>query len=158
MTLKKIKEELRVRSIKNGSVIDHITAGSALNVLKILDIIGTTKAIVSVAMNVTSKRLPYGRKDIVKIEDRELNPAEVDKIALIAPQATINIIRDYEVVQKNSVVLPNVITHVVRCPNLNCISNSAEPVYSKFKVLDSLELRCSYCETIIDTDIAAYLI
>jgi aspartate carbamoyltransferase regulatory subunit len=158
MTLKKIKEELRVRSIKNGSVIDHITAGNALNVLKILDIIGTTKAIVSVAMNVTSKRLPYGRKDIVKIEDRELNPAEVDKIALIAPQATINIIRDYEVVQKNSVVLPNVITHVVQCPNLNCISNSAEPVYSKFKVLDSLELRCSYCETIIDKDIAAYLI
>ncbi len=100
MTLKKIKEELRVRSIKNGSVIDHITAGNALNVLKILDIIGTTKAIVSVAMNVTSKRLPYGRKDIVKIEDRELSPAEVDKIALIAPQATINIIRDYEVVQK----------------------------------------------------------
>ena len=158
MTLKKNKEELRVRSIKNGSVIDHITAGNALNVLKILDIIGTTKAIVSVAMNVTSKRLPYGRKDIVKIEDRELVPAEVDKIALIAPQATINIIRDYEVVQKKSVVLPNVITHVVRCPNLNCISNSAEPVFSKFKVLDSLALRCSYCETIIDTDIAAYLI
>jgi aspartate carbamoyltransferase regulatory subunit len=154
MTLKKSKEELRVRSIKNGSVIDHITAGNALNVLKILDIIGTTKAIVSVAMNVTSKRLPYGRKDIVKIEDREL----IDKIALIAPQATINIIRDYEVVQKNSVVLPDIITHVVRCPNLNCISNSVEPVYSKFKVLDSLALRCSYCETIIDTDIAAYLI
>src|SRR5450756_2636211 len=119
MTLKKNKEELRVRSIKNGSVIDHITAGNALNVLKILDIIGTTKAIVSVAMNVTSKRLPYGRKDIVKIEDRELIPTEVDKIALIAPQATINIIRDYEVVQKNSVVLPDIITHVVRCPNLN---------------------------------------
>src|SRR5665647_3750176 len=76
MTLKKNKEELRVRSIKNGSVIDHITAGNALNVLKILDIIGTTKAIVSVAMNVTSKRLPYGRKDIVKIEDRELIPTE----------------------------------------------------------------------------------
>ncbi|MGZ4863723.1 MAG: aspartate carbamoyltransferase regulatory subunit [Halobacteriota archaeon] len=158
MTLKKNKEELRVRSIKNGSVIDHITSGNALNVLKILDIVGTTDAIVSVAMNVTSKRSLYGRKDIVKIEDRELIPAEVDKIALIAPQATINIIRDYEVVQKNSVVLPDIITQVVRCPNLNCISNSAEPIYSKFKVLESLALRCSYCETIIDTDIAAYLI
>jgi aspartate carbamoyltransferase regulatory subunit len=158
MTLKKNKEELRVRSIKNGSVIDHITAGNALNVLKILDVTGTTKAIVSVAMNVTSNRSPSGRKDIVKIEDRELIPTEVDKIALIAPKATINIIRDYEVVQKNAVVLPDIITHVVRCPNLNCISNSAEPVYSKFKVLESLALRCSYCETIIDTDIAAYLI
>jgi aspartate carbamoyltransferase regulatory subunit len=158
MIPKKVKEELRVRSIRNGSVIDHITAGNALNVLKILDITSTTKAIVSVAMNVPSKRLPFGRKDVVKIEDRELVPAEVDKIALIAPQATINIIRDYEVVQKKSVVLPNVITHVVRCPNLNCISNSTEPVYSKFRVLDSIVLRCSYCETIIDSDIAAYLI
>lgn len=158
MIPKKLKEELRVRSIRNGSVIDHITAGNALNVLKILDITSTTKAIVSVAMNVPSKRLPFGRKDIVKIEDRELVPAEVDKIALIAPKATINIIRDYEVVQKKSVVLPNVITHVVQCPNLNCISNSREPVYSKFRVLDSLVLRCSYCETIIDSDIAAYLI
>ena len=96
----KDKEELRVRSIRNGSVIDHITAGNALNVLRILGITGTTTAIVSVVMNVPSKRLAFGQKDIVKIEDRELVPAEVDKIALIAPQATINIIRDYEVVAK----------------------------------------------------------
>jgi len=154
----KDKEELRVRSIRNGSVIDHITAGNALNVLRILGITGTTTAIVSVVMNVPSKRLAFGQKDIVKIEDRELVPAEVDKIALIAPQATINIIRDYEVVQKKSVVLPDLITHVVRCPNLNCISNSAEPIYSKFRVLDSFILRCGYCESIIDSDIATYLI
>ena len=110
----KDKEELRVRSIRNGSVIDHITAGNALNVLRILGITGISTAIVSVVMNVPSKRLAFGRKDIVKIEDRELVPAEVDKIALIAPQATINIIRDYEVVQKKLVVLPDLITHVVR--------------------------------------------
>jgi aspartate carbamoyltransferase regulatory subunit len=158
MKPKKAKEELRVRSIRNGSVIDHITAGNALNVLKILDITGTTQAIVSVAMNVPSKRPSLGQKDIVKIEDRELNPAEVDKIALIAPQATINIIRDYEVVQKKAVILPRVITNIVRCPNLNCISNSSEPVFSKFTVLESHGLRCVYCETIIDNDIAACLI
>ncbi|MGZ4941011.1 MAG: aspartate carbamoyltransferase regulatory subunit [Halobacteriota archaeon] len=152
------KGELRVRSIKNGTVIDHITAGNALNVLKILGIAGGTKAIVSVVMNVPSKRSASGRKDIVKIEDRELIPEEVDKIALIAPQATINIIRDYEVAQKNPVVLPDVISSIVKCPNLNCISNSNEPVFSKFKVLDSFILRCVYCESIIDKDVAAYLI
>jgi len=154
----KKKEELRVRSIRNGSVIDHITAGNALNVLKILDITGVTTAIVSVAMNVPSERLSSGRKDIVKIEDRELIPEEVDKIALIAPQATINIIRDYEVAKKSLVELPRIISRIVRCPNLNCISNSNEPVYSKFRVMDSVALRCSYCEGIIDKDIAAYLI
>lgn len=152
------KAELRVRSIKNGTVIDHITAGNALNVLKILGIAGGTKAIVSVVMNVPSERSASGRKDIVKIEDRELIPEEVDKIALIAPQATINIIRDYEVAQKNPVVWPDVISYIVKCPNLNCISNSNEPVFSKFKVLDSFVLRCVYCESIIDKDIAAYLI
>jgi aspartate carbamoyltransferase regulatory subunit len=102
--------------------------------------------------------LSSGRKDIVKIEDRELIPEEVDKIALIAPQATINIIRDYEVAKKSLVVLPQIISRIVRCPNLNCISNSNEPVYSKFKVMDSLALRCSYCEGIIEKDIAAHLI
>ncbi len=152
------KEELRVRSIKNGTVIDHITAGNALNVLKILGIAGGTQAIVSVVMNVPSERSATGRKDIVKIEDRELIPEEVDKIALIAPQATINIIRDYEVAQKNTVILPDVITSIVKCPNLNCISNSDEPIYSKFKVLDSFVLRCVYCESVINRDIAAYLL
>lgn len=152
------KGELRVRSIKSGTVIDHITAGNALNVLKILGISGGTKAIVSVVMNVPSERSSSGRKDIVKIEDRELIPEEVDKIALIAPHATINIIRDYEVAQKNPVVLPDTISCIVKCPNLNCISNSNEPVFSKFKVLDSCVLRCVYCESIIDKDVAAYLI
>ncbi len=152
------KGELRVRSIRSGTVIDHITAGNALNVLKILGIAGGTKAIVSVVMNVPSARSASGRKDIVKIEDRELNPEEVDKIALIAPQATINIIRDYEVAQKNSVVLPDTISYIVKCPNLNCISNSNEPVVSKFKVLDSFVLRCVYCESVIDKDVATYLL
>ncbi len=158
MTAYDRKGELRVRSIKNGTVIDHITAGNALNVLKILGVSGGTKAIVSVVMNVPSERSPSGRKDIVKIEDRELVPEEVDKIALIAPHATINIIRDYEVAQKNPVVLPDTISHIVKCPNLNCISNSNEPVFSKFKVLDLFVLRCVYCESIIDKDVAAYLI
>ena len=93
---------LRVSKIKNGTVIDHITNGHALDVVKILGITGRTGGIVTVAMNVPSKKLEV--KDIVKVEGRELNSKEVDKIALLAPHASINIIRDYVVVEKQIVM------------------------------------------------------
>ena len=88
-------KELKVTPIKDGTVIDHITPGRALKVLRILKIPESTSSVVSVAMNVSGK---MGKKDIVKVENRELDPKELDKIALIAPKATINIIRDYEVI------------------------------------------------------------
>ena len=88
------RQELYVKKIEDGSVIDHITSGFALDVLKILGINGKDGEVVSVAMNVESKRQQH--KDIVKIQNRELKPGEVDKIALIAPNATINIIRNYD--------------------------------------------------------------
>jgi len=126
-----MKKELKIVPIKNGTVIDHITAGQALNVLKILEINGRTDAVVSVVINVRSKKM--GRKDIVKVEDRELKPDEVDKIALIAPNATINIIQDSEVAGKHKVYLPESIEGIIRCANPNCISNEEkEPVMSKF--------------------------
>ncbi len=99
-----MKKELKVPRIKDGSVIDHITAGNAVKVLHILGIPKESSSTVSVAMNVRSK---LGKKDIVKVENRELDPQEVDKIALIAPKATINIIRDYEVASKHKVKLPD---------------------------------------------------
>src|SRR5512139_599838 len=105
--------ELKVRPIKNGTVIDHIAAGQALNVLKILGIYGTSDASVSVVMNVDSGKL--GKKDIVKVEDRELKEEEVNRIALIAPAASINIIRNYNVIEKRHVDLPTEIVGVVRC-------------------------------------------
>ena len=89
-----------------------------------------------------------GWKDIVKIEDRELESKEVDKISLIAPKATINIIRNFNVEAKHRVTLPEEVVGIVRCENHNCISNSAEPIDSRFKVSrrDPLLLRCGYCE------------
>lgn len=152
-----MKKELKVVPIKNGTVIDHIAAGQALNVLKILGIHATTGAVLSVVMNVRSKQM--GRKDIVKVEDRELNPVEVDKIALIAPRATINIIRDSEVVAKHHVFLPTTIEGIIRCANPNCISNAdREPVVSRFTTAGEspLRFRCFYCERMIE-DIARYL-
>ncbi len=150
--------ELRVKPIKNGTVIDHIAGGQALNVLKILGISGTTDATVSVVMNVDSQKL--GKKDIVKVEDRELKEEEVNKIALIAPAATINIIRDYSVVEKRTVDLPDEIVGVVRCQNPSCISNTSEPIKSRMlvKAKNPVLLRCIYCEQPLTERIADYLI
>lgn len=150
--------ELKVRPIKNGTVIDHIAAGQALNVLKILGISGATDAALSVVVNVESEKL--GKKDIVKVEDRELEEDEVDRIALIAPAATINIIRDYKVIEKHLVDLPDEIVGVVRCQNPSCISNTAEPIKSRMlvKAKNPVLLRCVYCEQPITDRIADYLI
>jgi len=111
-------------------VIDHVTSGHALDVIKILGITGRTGGVVTVAMNIPSKKL--GAKDMVKVEGRELKSEEVDKIALLAPHATINIIRNYEAVEKQRVKLPSVIRGIVNCANPACVSNSDEPVQSTF--------------------------
>lgn len=143
-------EELRVKKIKEGTVIDHISAGNALTVLNILGITNHTGQVVSVAINVPSSKI--GRKDIVKIEGRELNADEVDKIALIAPQATINIIRDFNVIEKQQVKLPKFIREILKCANPTCVSNSREPVEPAFSVEneDPLVLRCHYCGRIME--------
>jgi aspartate carbamoyltransferase regulatory subunit len=140
------EHELRVSKIRNGTVIDHVTAGQALNVLAILGIDGSAGESVSIGMNVPSGRI--ARKDIVKVEDRELSQSEVDVLSLIAPEATINIVRDYEVVEKNRVERPDRVVGVLSCPNHNCITNADEPIGSEFSVLPE-GLRCSYCGTFI---------
>lgn len=142
-----MEDRLIVRKIRDGTVIDHIPAGRALDVLKILGISGREGMRVALVMNVESRKL--GRKDIVKIENRFLKPEEVDRIALIAPTATINIIRDYEVVEKRRVVVPDEIVGILRCVNPLCISNSSrEPVVPRIAVVSRqpLKLRCAYCD------------
>jgi len=146
--------ELRVSKIRNGTVIDHVEGGQALNVLAILGIDGRSGETVSVGMNVPSDKL--GRKDVVKVEGRELSQDEVDVLSLIAPEATINIIRDYEVVEKARVERPERVVGVFSCPNLDCITNADEPVESKFVVMDDT-VRCEYCDTIVREDFAAHL-
>jgi aspartate carbamoyltransferase regulatory subunit len=144
------RKTLRVSKIKNGTVIDHITGGHALDVIKILGITGHVNWVVTVAINVPSKKL--GTKDMVKIEGRELKSEEVDKIALLAPHATINIIRNYKVVEKQRVKLPNILRGIVKCANPACISNSKEPVQPKFYVdsEEPLRVRCHYCGYVME--------
>lgn len=148
-----IKEaELRVKKIREGTVIDHIAAGYALSVLRFLGITGREGVVLSVLLNVPSKQL--GKKDVIKIEERELNPEEVDKIALIAPRATINIIRDFKVVEKKRVKLPKVIRGLIKCANPTCVSNKNEPIQPMFLVEkeEPLRLRCYYCHRLMERD------
>jgi len=149
------REGLLISPIEHGTVIDHITGGEALNVLKIIGITGATTESISVATNVESGKV--GRKDIVKIKNRELVTEEVDRIALIAPGATINIIRNYEVFEKKGVEIPRLLVGIVRCPNPGCISNTNEPIKSRFEV-QRQGLLCLYCDWRITRDIASYLI
>jgi aspartate carbamoyltransferase regulatory subunit len=144
------EKELYVSKIKKGTVIDHITGGHALDVAKILGITGREMKVITIAINVPSKLSK--RKDIVKIEGRELNRQEVHKIALLAPHATINIIRDFKVVEKQRVKLPKAIDDIIECANPACISNSNEPVQAKFYVEsdDPLLLKCHYCGYIME--------
>ncbi len=155
MTRKDPSGGLIISPIKNGTVIDHITAGEALNVLRILGITGSTRECLSIATNVKSGWM--GTKDIVKVENRELRAEEVDRIALLAPHAKINIIRDCKVVEKKGVEIPEVLRGVVRCPNPGCITNTDEPVASTFEVLDK-GLHCLYCDWLIKDDIANHII
>lgn len=148
-------QELRVSKIKSGTVIDHIAAGQAQNVLAILGIDGSNGETVSIGMNIPSDRL--GKKDIVKVESRELSQNELDVLSLIAPAATINIVRDYDVIEKHRVERPTEVTGVLQCPNHNCVTTENEPVESKFVVLDD-GVRCDYCDTIIREDLAAHIL
>jgi aspartate carbamoyltransferase regulatory subunit len=143
-------KELRVSKIKDGTVIDHIRGGYALDVVRILGITGKEKRVMTIAINVPSKR--FGVKDIVKIEGKALNAMEVNRIALVAPHASINIIQNYAVVEKLEVKLPHAIEGIVKCVNPCCISNSGEPVAPKFYVKqeEPLLLKCHYCSTTLE--------
>lgn len=137
--------QLLVRRIKDGTVIDHIEAGKALVVLRVIDITGKDGNVITVALNVPSNK--HIKKDIVKIENRFLMKYETDKLALIAPRATINIIKDYKLVEKRKIQLPDSIVGIFRCPNLKCISNSEEDIRSMLDIVDkqNIILECRYC-------------
>ena len=141
-----MKEELKVRKIKDGTVIDHIKAGKGKKVLEILGVESGLSQTTALLMNVPSKGI--GKKDIVKIENKTLGKDEVDRIALIAPHATWNVIKDFKVTNKSKIELPETLEGVLKCPNPKCVTNMNEPVKSKFKVEEKepVKLRCNYCE------------
>ncbi len=139
-------KELKIEKIKNGTVIDHIPSGLGLKVLKILHIDEDIKTSVFLGIHVPSKKM--GFKDILKIENRYLAPKEIAKISLIAPMATVNKIKDYEIAEKYNVPPPKEVIGIVKCSNPNCVTNLNEPVVTEFKVISTepLRIKCSYCE------------
>ncbi len=143
-----MKKELSISAIKDGTVIDHIPSDAAFKVVEILDLDGI-QGMISVATNLPSKAM--GKKGIIKISDKNLTKDETDKIAIIAPKATVNIIKNYEVKQKIKVNIPSIINRIIKCSNPNCITNN-EKVPTKFYILskEPLKIRCHYCERNMD--------
>ena len=143
--------QLIVRRIRNGTVIDHIEAGKALFVLRILNITGLEAEAITVALNVPSSK--HEKKDIIKVENKYLEKDETNKLALIAPRATINIVKDYTLVEKRKIQLPDAIIGIFRCPNLRCVTNG-ENVKSVIEILDKdrILLRCKYCSQTLTID------
>ena len=144
-----MENTLRARKIKDGTVIDHLNANTAFPVLKLLGLLGETQNVLTVLINVESQKL--GRKDLIKIEGRELNPREADLISIISPNATINVIRNFSVVEKKRVGVPNILKGV-KCPNPTCITNTNEPAPAEFSVIKNKEIvfRCKYCNRQFD--------
>lgn len=140
---------LTVSKIKNGTVIDHIPSGRSLAVLKVLGITGAEGLRIAVLMNVESKKL--GRKDIVKIEDKYLDERETNLISLIAPEATVDIVKEFNVVEKRKLRLPDTVKGILKCPNPTCITNNDPEATAEFvKVSERpIKLKCVYCETVI---------
>jgi aspartate carbamoyltransferase regulatory subunit len=137
------KDDIRLTPISNGTVLDHLPAGTALRVLEILDLHNFDGA-VTIAINTESKKM--GRKDLVFIEGRELSKKEIDKISLLAQGATLNIIRKSEVAKKEKIQLPNFVEGVLQCQNPICITNH-EKIPTKFFVSSfPLQAKCFYCE------------
>lgn len=143
------KKTLEVSAIKNGTVIDHIPPGVLFKVIKLLDLDKTTSQ-VTFGTNLTSGRI--GKKAIVKISDKYCEDDEISYISLVAPQARISIIRDYQVVEKRQVEVPDQVEGYVKCANPMCITNHEQHVTTRFSVSSSVEgelsLRCRYCEKI----------
>lgn len=142
-------KELVVSALENGTVLDHIPAE---NVFKALELLGLKdeKSQITIGINLNSKL--FGKKGIIKIADRYFEDEELSKLALIAPSATVNIIRDFKVVEKKKLVMPKEISGIARCMNPKCITNH-QPVKTRFTVLDNgkeISLLCHYCEKISD--------
>ena len=142
-----MSEMRRVTAICNGTVVDHIPAGKALQVMQMLRVVDVGRSNpISLVMNVPSGKA--GRKDVLKIEDRELTQEELDRLALIAPNASVAIIRNFSVAEKRQIELGSELVNIARCSFWNCITqNSREPLPHRLRVMSAepLDLRCSYC-------------
>ncbi len=144
------KKELQVAALENGTAIDHIPPGVLFKVARMLGLENTDNTI-TIGNNFQSKKM--GLKGVIKIADKFFEEDEINRIALIAPKVVLNIIRDYEVVEKKTVTLPDELVGLVKCNNPKCITNN-EPMPSRFEVIDKEKgtIKCHYCERKINKE------
>ncbi len=140
------QKELKVSAIKNGTVIDHIPAQ---NLFKVITLLGLENIPNQMTFGTNLESHKLGQKSIIKVADRFFADEEINKIALVAPQAKLNIIKDYEVVEKKTVSVPDEVCGLVKCFNPKCVTNH-QPIATRFSVVGKspLALRCHYCEKI----------
>ena len=138
------KEELQVVALKNGTVIDHIPSDKLFTVVSLLGL-KNSESTITIGNNLPSKKL--GKKGLIKVADRFFTDEEISRLSVVAPNVKLSIIRDYEVVEKKEVIMPDVVKGIVKCGNPKCITNN-EPMTTIFHVLckENGILKCHYCE------------
>ena len=138
------KEELQVAALQNGTVIDHIPTDKVFTIVSLLGL-KNSELNITIGNNLPSKKL--GKKGIIKVADRFFSDEEISRLSVVAPNAQLNIIHNYEVVEKKQVIMPDIVKGIVMCGNPKCITNN-EPMTTIFHVLckESGILKCHYCE------------
>lgn len=144
------KKELQVAALENGTAIDHIPPEQ---LFKVAHLIGLSEMDNRITFGNNLKSKKMGRKGVIKIADKFFEEDEINRIALVAPNVVLNIIRDYEVVEKKFVELPDELVGIVKCNNPKCITNN-EPMQTFFYVLDKAKgtIKCRYCERKINKE------
>ena len=138
------KEELQVVALKNGTVIDHIPTDKLFTIVNLLEL-QFSDSNITIGNNFESKKL--GKKGIIKVADRFFSDEEISRLSVVAPNVQLNIIRDFEVVEKKQVIMTDIVKGIVKCGNPKCITNN-EPMTTIFHVLckENGVLKCHYCE------------
>lgn len=142
---------LSVAAIKQGTVIDHIPTGQALRIIRLLKL-DEKELCTTVGLHLSSKSMPF--KDLIKIENYFLTEKEIHDIAIFAPKATINLIKNYQVTKKTQATLPSCVENILVCPNLKCITRH-ENIHSLFFIetmKQKVHVRCNYCEKAFERD------
>jgi len=142
--MKNNKTELLVAALKNGTVIDHIPSELVFTIASLLELekLGSS---VTIGYNLHSNKV--GKKGIIKVADKYFSDEEISRLSVVAPNVVLNIIRDFDVVEKKEVIIPDELHGIVRCGNPKCITNN-EPMPTHFHVVNKEEgtLKCHYCE------------
>lgn len=144
-----LKPKIRITPIGFGTALDHIPAGMGLRIVEVMKL--DKENAISIAINTESRKM--GRKDLILFENKFLNEKELDKVKLLARNATLNEIKNFRVAKKEKLGLPEEVEDIIVCINPSCISNH-EPIPTKFNIIKKhpLKAKCYYCETVMEEE------